>query len=191
MHNAAEAPRTTAGDELAIMSSNEPTKMQQLVDAISKRFLKEDQKFANVKDILEAPITALKKVDQKTAKLLEEAAFISRIVDRREPPVRSTALLESIFVASIANVRLGKRTNVLPPPERITFPPLLLITSRIASRPSTFDTMRDAPMLSFNLLDEKMKSWIPVMSYNTSTSFFVISCIPGPLRLSSACKFRK
>ncbi len=63
------------------MSSNEPTKMQQLVDAISKRFLKEDQKFANVKEILEAPLTALKKVDQKTAKLLEEAAFISRILD--------------------------------------------------------------------------------------------------------------
>jgi hypothetical protein len=63
------------------MSSNEPTKMKQLVDAISKRFLKEDQKFANVKEILEAPLTSLKKVDQKTAKLLEEAAFISRIVD--------------------------------------------------------------------------------------------------------------
>ncbi|MBN2152604.1 MAG: 50S ribosome-binding GTPase [Candidatus Lokiarchaeota archaeon] len=63
------------------MSSNEPTKMQQLVDAIGKRFLKEDQKFASVKEILEAPLTALKKVDQKTAKLLEEAAFVNRIVD--------------------------------------------------------------------------------------------------------------
>nr|MDO8086055.1 ADP-ribosylation factor-like protein [Candidatus Sigynarchaeum springense] len=63
------------------MSSNEPTKMQQLVEAICKRFLKEDQKFANVKEILEAPLTAMKKVDQKTAKLLEEAAFINRIVD--------------------------------------------------------------------------------------------------------------
>ncbi len=70
-----------AGAGLATMSSNEQTKMQQLVDAISKRFLKEDQKFANVKEILEAPLTSLKKVDQKTAKLLEEAAFINRIVD--------------------------------------------------------------------------------------------------------------
>ncbi|NMC07270.1 MAG: hypothetical protein GYA24_18780 [Candidatus Lokiarchaeota archaeon] len=63
------------------MSSSEPTKIQQLVEALRKRFLKEDQKFSTVKEILEAPLTALKKVDQKTAKLLEEAAFITRVID--------------------------------------------------------------------------------------------------------------
>nr|MDO8110803.1 ADP-ribosylation factor-like protein [Candidatus Sigynarchaeota archaeon] len=61
--------------------SSEPKKMQQLMDAISKRFLKEGQKFSSVNEILEAPITALKKVNEKTAKLLEEAAFITKISD--------------------------------------------------------------------------------------------------------------
>ncbi|HME51544.1 MAG TPA: ADP-ribosylation factor-like protein [Candidatus Lokiarchaeia archaeon] len=61
--------------------SEPPDKMQLLVDAISKRFLKEDQAFNSVQEILEAPISALKKVNDKVAKLLEEAAFITKIED--------------------------------------------------------------------------------------------------------------
>lgn len=64
--------------------SEPPTKMQQLVDAIAKRFLKEDQAFTSIQEILEAPITALKKVNDKVAKLLEEAAFITKISDLAE-----------------------------------------------------------------------------------------------------------
>jgi hypothetical protein len=52
-----------------------------LVKILSERFLKEGSEFASVNEILASPITALKRVNEKTAKLLEEAAFITTIAD--------------------------------------------------------------------------------------------------------------
>ncbi len=61
------------------MSSDDKGKA--LMDAVTKRFLKENKEFKTVNDILESNITCLKKVDDKSAKLLEEAAFITRVAD--------------------------------------------------------------------------------------------------------------
>lgn len=56
-------------------------KGSQLVKAISERFLKEGKEFFSIADILEAPVSTLKKIDAKAAKLLEEGAFITKIGD--------------------------------------------------------------------------------------------------------------
>ncbi|MHA1368697.1 MAG: ADP-ribosylation factor-like protein [Promethearchaeota archaeon] len=56
------------------------TKESKLVDAISERLLKEDApKFASIKEILNAPVTILKKVDDRIAAVLEESAFITTV----------------------------------------------------------------------------------------------------------------
>ena len=54
-------------------------KEKELVSVIADRFLKPGLKFETIKEILEAPLTALKKVNEKSSKLLSEAAFIDTI----------------------------------------------------------------------------------------------------------------
>ncbi|MBD3188540.1 hypothetical protein GF325_17040, partial [Candidatus Bathyarchaeota archaeon] len=61
--------------------SEEKSKEQQLVEAISGRFLKDGSNFSTLKEILDAPLVALKGMDAKNASLLEEAAFISKVQD--------------------------------------------------------------------------------------------------------------
>ncbi|MHA1681664.1 MAG: ADP-ribosylation factor-like protein [Promethearchaeota archaeon] len=57
------------------------TKEQKLIEAITSRFLKSGSTFKNLSEILDAPITALKNISDKNARLLEEAGFITRISD--------------------------------------------------------------------------------------------------------------
>ncbi|MHA1793027.1 MAG: ADP-ribosylation factor-like protein [Promethearchaeota archaeon] len=59
--------------------SSEPSKEKQLVDAICKRFLKPGTTFSSIQEILNAPISSLKKISEKDAKLLEEAGFLSTL----------------------------------------------------------------------------------------------------------------
>ncbi|MFX0101801.1 MAG: ADP-ribosylation factor-like protein [Candidatus Hodarchaeota archaeon] len=58
-----------------------PKEEEQLAESISKKFLKEGKNFPSVNAILEAPTTVLKKVDDKIAHFLEEAGFITKVVE--------------------------------------------------------------------------------------------------------------
>lgn len=60
---------------------SQKSKEEVLAESVTKKFLKDGMAFKSVEEILNAPITVLKKVDEKIAHFLEEAGFITKVVE--------------------------------------------------------------------------------------------------------------